>query len=76
VDKAGSGPQLDLLFDWDAVAAAGYRVYQSPEPDYASEEEIGSTDGATDLTVENGGGLYPGLRFFQVRATNACGEGP
>lgn len=78
VDKAENGAQLDLLFDWSAVAlAAGYRVYQSPTPDYATEEEIGSTDGETHLTVGDGENLYPGLRYFQVRATNACGgEGP
>ena len=34
----------------------------------------GRTDGATSLTVVDGGAQTPSVAFFQVRAVNGCNE--
>ena len=70
------GGELDLHFSWGGVAgAAGYHVLHSSDPAYGTKVDLtGRTDGATSLTVVDGGARTPPLAFFQVRAVNVCNQ--
>ena len=78
VDKQVNGADLDLVMNWDALAAvAGYRVVQSETATFDIESESGSTAGATTLTLSDGANTAPALTFFEVRGLNSCDqEGP
>lgn len=73
-----AGSRLDLVFDWSAVAGAGYHVLQSVDPGFGSAVDlVGTTTTETSFTLEDGAHATPALTFFQVRAVNACHqEGP
>lgn len=75
-DTAQGDGAVDLHFSWDGVAgAAGYHVLHSGSPAYDEAVDLtGRTDGATTLTVLDGGAQTPPLAFFQVRAVNGCNE--
>jgi subtilisin-like proprotein convertase family protein len=73
--KHGDGT-VDLHFSWGGVAgAAGYHLLHSADPAYGQAVDLtGRTDGATTLTVPDGGAQTPPTAFFQARAVNGCNE--
>jgi len=78
VTTSKDGAALDLVLDWDPVAAAGYHVLQSTEAPFdANIDLIGRTSTETTHTIADGAHTTPDLTFFQVRGVNACSqEGP
>ena len=73
VDKVANGAALDLVFDWDNLAVAGYHLLQSSTPDFAVETDAGQTAGTT-LTLPDGANTTPDLTFFLVRGANSCDQ--
>jgi hypothetical protein len=78
VTTSPDGATLDLVLDWDPVAAAGYHVLQSTAAPFdAAVDLIGRTATETTLTIGDGAHTTSALTFFQVRGINSCNqEGP
>jgi len=78
VGRVDNGPTIDLVLSWSPVAAAGYHVLQSEDPEFRSGVElIANPATETTLTLEDGAATTPALTLFQVRAVNSCHhEGP
>jgi hypothetical protein len=78
LSEAVNGFEVDIVFDWSAITAAGYHVLQSTGAAFDSAVDlIGRTDAATTLTLTDGVNTTPDLTYFQVRGVNSCNqEGP
>ncbi len=73
VNKVVNGAALDLVFDWDSMAVAGYHLIQSESPAFTVELDSGQTTGTT-LTLPDGANTTPDLTYFLVRGANSCDQ--